>query len=140
MKERCYSPNSKDYKDYGNRGITVCDEWKHDFKCFFDWAIPNGWEPGLLIDRQDVNGSYNPGNCRFVGTLVNSINRRLLYSNNTSGFRGVSFSMAANKWTAQIQFDNKMQHIGVFKTKREAAQAYDNKAKKLSNEFPLNFN
>lgn len=76
MKDRCYNKNTKNYHNYGGRGITVCDEWRNNFKSFYDWAIANGWEEGLQIDREDNNGNYEPNNCRFVTNQENSYNRR----------------------------------------------------------------
>lgn len=72
MKRRCYDARREAYKTYGARGITICDEWKNDYRIFFDWAINNGWYPGLTIDRKDVNGNYEPSNCRWVTKSVNS--------------------------------------------------------------------
>lgn len=58
MKHRCYGVNDPDYKDYGGRGIVVCDEWLHNFNAFHEWAIRNGYSDDLSLDRIDVNGNY----------------------------------------------------------------------------------
>jgi len=76
MKARCYNKSHKKYKDYGNRGITICDEWLNNVKCFYNFAISHGWEEGLTIDRIDNDGNYEPSNCRFVTCQVNSQNKR----------------------------------------------------------------
>jgi hypothetical protein len=78
---RCNNPNRSDYKYYGGRGITVCDEWLHDFQAFYDWAMANGYEEHLTIDRIDVNGNYCPENCRWVTMQKqseNKSNRRII--------------------------------------------------------------
>lgn len=73
--QRCYNKKNKYYKLYGGRGITVCDEWK-DFSVFNQWAINNGYKPGLTIDREDNDGIYEPGNCRWVTQKVQCNNLR----------------------------------------------------------------
>lgn len=74
MKQRCFNPRSQEYYNYGGRGITVCDEW-FDYVNFYEWARGK-YEPGLTIDRIDVNGNYEPSNCRFVPQSIQNVNRR----------------------------------------------------------------
>lgn len=78
MKSRCNNPNSNRYCDYGGRGIKVCEEWngEHDYINFRTWALKNGYSEGLSIDRIDVNGNYEPSNCRWVNQNIQSRNMR----------------------------------------------------------------
>ena len=81
MKDRCYNPKNKKYKDYGGRGIAICDEWINDFEAFANWAYDNGYIENVprgecTIDRIDVNSNYCQQNCRWVNQKVQSNNKR----------------------------------------------------------------
>lgn len=91
MKCRCNNPNDKSYIHYGGRGIKVCDEWLNDFMAFYEWSINNGYNKDLSIDRIDVNGNYEPSNCRWTTIEVQSNNKR-----NTIfvQFRGTSYTIS----------------------------------------------
>jgi len=75
MRRRCENPKRKRYNRYGGRGIKVCEEWKKDFRPFWEWAMSHGYAEGLQIDRRDNDGDYCPSNCRFVTSLENARNR-----------------------------------------------------------------
>jgi len=137
IKGRCSNHNKPDFKDYGGRGIQVCKEWTDNVAAFIGWAEDSGWQKGLYIDRKNVNGDYEPSNCRFVGAGLNARNKHLLTITNTSGFRGVW--RTGKKWTAGIVCNKKRLYLGAFQTKTEAAKAYDNKARELGAGHPLNF-
>ena len=76
MKDRCLNEKNTGYKNYGGRGITVCKEWQDSFAPFMEWATANGYDDTLTIDRIDVNGNYEPGNCRWADWKTQRQNQR----------------------------------------------------------------
>lgn len=125
MKTRCYNQNTEVFKNYGAAGIDICDEWYTSTENFILWALANSYQDDLTIDRIENSKGYNPSNCRWVTKEVQARNTRQLMSTNTSGYRGVSWNNAANKWQADIRVKGKTIYLGVYMTKEDAAKAYD---------------
>ena len=96
MIKRCELKTHKEYKDYGGRGISVCDEWRNDFQTFYDWAMNHGYKDGLTIDRIDVNGNYSTQNCRWIPLSKQMSNKR---NNITLEFEGRK--MTLKEWSKQ---------------------------------------
>ena len=102
MKNRCGNAKSKDYLYYGARGIIVCVEWRNDFMAFYMWAIANGWQKELELDRIDVNGNYSPDNCRIVTHQVNCVNKRNSLTIRMIELNGIVKSVA--QWEKDLDF------------------------------------
>ncbi len=90
MKERCYRTMDKRFKNYGGRGISVCDEW-HDFLNFKKWAECNGYEDNLTIERLDVNGDYCPQNCTWIPLKKQASNKT---TNHVIEYNGETHTLA----------------------------------------------
>lgn len=138
MKARCYNSNNKVYKNYGGKGITVFDEWKNNPILFIRWNLSNGWERGLCIDRINNEGNYHPSNCQFITRLKSNHNKRLLQTNNKSGYRGVSKNKDG-KWAANIRYNNKSYYLGCFNSAKLAAIRWDVENYILGTGYPTNF-
>lgn len=96
MKTRCYNKSDHVYPLYGGRGITICPEWRDSFETFRDWAMANGYQEGLTIDRIDVNEDYKPENCRWVTVKEQENNRR---NNRKITFKGETKTLS--QWSAE---------------------------------------
>lgn len=127
MKNRCHNPKTSRFPDYGGRGITVCDEWKDDFQAFHDWAMANGYEDHLTIDRKDNDKGYSPENCRWTTALVQGNNSRhnhmITHNDKTQSLSdwarelGFSFHTLSNRinrygWTVERAFNTPVGNQG----------------------------
>lgn len=121
MKQRCNNKSHKNYISYGGRGIKVCDRWLESFDNFME---DMGKRPSKhhSIEREDNDGNYEPGNCRWATMHEQSFNRRLS-SRNKSGIAGVSYFAPTGKWRARITFNYRSTRLGSFDTKQEAIKA-----------------
>jgi hypothetical protein len=100
MKQRCYNPKNKDYKNYGLRDIKICDEWLSNFLNFYNWSIDNGWQDGKSIDRIDNDKGYYPENCRWVDMKIQANNHR---RNSIIKYRGEERTL--QEWSDLIGID-----------------------------------
>ena len=137
MKTRCYNPKDKHYKNYGGRGIRVCDEWNNrervpekdnatkGYLAFKKWALENGYADNLTIDRINVNGNYEPSNCRWITHKEQcnntTRNRLITYKGKTQTVKqwcdelnlpygAIIQRFCTYHWTAEKAFEEKISH------------------------------
>ena len=120
MKQRCYNPNGPKYHLWGGKGVRVCEEWRNDFIAFRDWAMANGWQQGLTIDRINSDGDYCPENCRWVDSATQAANRSVR-KNTKTGVLGVRPHRKSYQWFVHA-WGMRILHGG-YKTIQAAAQA-----------------
>ncbi len=123
MISRCNNQNNIGYKYYGGRGIKVCNRWLQ-LENFIEDMYPT-FKEGLTLDRKNIDGNYEPSNCRWVTKNTQSRNTKKIHKYNTTGFRGVCWNKSSNKFVARICVKYKQIHLGCFNTDIEAAKAYD---------------
>ena len=101
IKSRCNNPNTPRFKDYGGRGIKVTKEWEN-FECFKNWALNNGYSDELTIDRINVNGDYEPSNCRWITNKEQQLNRR---NNHLITYNGTTKTLT--EWAIEMEMKPK---------------------------------
>ena len=115
MKSRCYNPNHKSYPKYGGRGIGICEEWRTDYKAFRSWAYANGYQEDAeyqqcSLDRIDVDGNYEPSNCRWANADIQANNtrcvRKLTYYGKTKTITEWAKDVGIPRETLRARIDN----------------------------------
>ncbi len=140
IKQRCYNPKDAAYKNYGGRGIKVCDEWldkKNGFINFYNWAMNNGYRDDLTIDRINNDGNYEPNNCRWVTMKIQANNTRhnkiITFKNETHTLTEWSEILNINLQTLSNRIKQKNKTIEECFTKPSTT-------KKRVNQYDLNNN
>ena len=122
MLSRCNNTNNKDYKFYGLKGIKVCDEWVNNFTLFYNWAINNGYQDNLTIDRIDENINYEPNNCRWIKSSENS-----RFKSTTNKIEVNNIIKSGNQWAKDLNksknfINNMLKNKGLNYTKNYIKQ------------------
>lgn len=123
MKQRCHNKNCANYKNYGAKGVTVCDEWRESFERFYNDMGPRP-SKNHSIDRINVYGEYSKANCQWSERSHQNRNTRKKAGANK--FRGVSFCKVKNKFKSYIRIEGKQVFLGYFSDEVEAAIKHDN--------------
>ena len=123
MRKRCGDPNSK---EYGGRGIKICDEWLNSFQAFYEWAMENGYSNDLTIDRIDVNGDYCPENCRWATRQTQSNNTR---ANHYITYNGETRTLSEWAKHTGLKYSTLRSRINLYKWDAEKALSFPVKVK-----------
>lgn len=120
MKQRCLNPKSNNYKNYGERGVSVCEKWM-TFEGFWE-DMQEGYSEHLSIDRIDVSGNYCKDNCKWSTYSEQGYNKRKICTNK-SGRTGVCWDKNSCKWEAKIVFQGKKIYLGRYESFEDAVKA-----------------
>lgn len=136
MRERCSNANCSSYARYGGRGIQVCERWHDSFVNFYS-DMGRRLSPQHSLDRINVDGNYEPSNCRWASRSQQQLNKRVTSSN---GFRGIQQNSTTKRWQAWLSIDSKVWFFGYYATPQEAAHVRDQAAMQIhGSDAPLNF-
>ena len=120
MKDRCFNPNATKYNYYGGRGISVCEEWRNKengFLNFYNWSMTNGYAEDLTIDRIDVNGNYEPSNCRWATIAEQNNNKRTNIKASVFG-KEMTVREISDKYGLSTQVDRRRIKSGITDEKK----------------------
>lgn len=116
MKQRCFNEKSEGYKDYGARGISVCNEWmgEHGLEKFYEWSMNNGYSDGLTIDRINVDGDYSPDNCRWADleTQMNNTTRNVRFEYKGESHTCSEWAKILNNGLSKIEIYSRIVNLG----------------------------
>ena len=122
MKDRCKNKNNKQYKDYGGRGIDVCEEWKNSFTNFLK---DMGTRPkSMTLERVNNNGNYEKDNCKWASRSAQSANQRTLIKKKNREPRGVFMRGCGKKFRVIMTIDYKQYSLGTYSSEAEASKVY----------------
>lgn len=131
MKSRCYRKSNDHYKSYGERGITMCDEWRNNFEAFYEWAIRNGYSDNLTIDRIDNDKGYYPNNCQWISFSDNTRKKRntvfLTVNNENKSIREWGNILGVSHSTVRLFY----KRYGALKTIEAITKSIQNKDKRF---------
>ena len=122
MTKRCYYPDNQNYKYYGGKGIVICNEWKSDFSSFKKWALENGYQDNLTIDRINTNGNYEPSNCRWVSMKEQCNNRT---SNHLITYKGKTQNL--KQWCIELNLNYGIMESRINRYKWSIEKAFETK-------------
>lgn len=128
MKRRCKNSDRPNYKNYGGKGIMVCQEWENSFDSFREWALNNGYSDDLSIDRIDNNGNYEPSNCHWATAKEQANNKR---NNFLISYKGETHTLA--QWCEVFGLERNVVAMRIYRDKIpfEEAIKRGNRVKRL---------
>ena len=133
-RDRVTNPDNPAWKDYGGRGIEMCDTWLYSTESFLKDMGPT-WQYGLTLEREDTDGNYCPENCTWATESMQGHTKRKKQGC-SSKCKGVCFVKRVGKIMAKIVKDGKQKYLGYFTTELDAAKAYDNASEELYGDRP----